>query len=104
MATIQLIDPGLKRVLDSLPVGDPDAAPKRMLEMWCPWFEGRHVVPIGETTRVLWGKWYGPPMCLLDAPLYARVLDTGEECNARWTTATPMSEIVTLTAQMTVSL
>jgi hypothetical protein len=64
------IDPALKKLLDDLPLEDPDAP---MATVWCPWCEGEHRVPVGVKVSLDFGKWYGPQMSTSDVPIYFSV-------------------------------
>lgn len=62
------MDPALKKMLDDLPLEDPDRA---MATVWVPWCEPTCEVPIGVRTDVNFGTWFGPTMRVMDVPFYA---------------------------------
>jgi hypothetical protein len=77
--SVTVLDPALGKLLDELPAGDPDKEPVPMAEVWCPWTSNRHIVLVGEATRLKFGPWAGPRMQLTGISVFARRLDTGKE-------------------------
>jgi hypothetical protein len=70
-------DPGLAKLMDSLPKGDPDAEPPNEVEVSLVWCEQTHRVRAGEQCTLKFGPWGGPPMPLSEVYLWVRNLKTG---------------------------
>lgn len=77
-----VLEPALRKLLDELPVGDPDAREPVRVELWTAWTAERHVVVANTKTRIVFGPWAGPPMRMNEIVLHGRRLDSGHE--ARW--------------------
>jgi hypothetical protein len=80
------MDPALRRLLDNLPTGDPDAVPLRaaprgpeQVEIRIPFCEGVHIVENGKPAQLQFGPWYGPVTRCADVVLHVRNLRTGVE-------------------------
>lgn len=72
-------DPALAKLLADLPDGDPDAPQPDMAEIWLPFCEGRHRIPVGQPADVNFGLWRGPTMRTEDVIIHAVNLRTGHE-------------------------
>ncbi len=77
MSELTTMDPALKKLLDDLPLEDPD---REMVTVWCPWTEGEHEIPLGVETKVDFGDWHGPDMAVTDIVLWCRY--KGDLCSS----------------------
>lgn len=100
---LQTLDPALRKLLDNLPVGDPDKAeePKKHVSISCPWTQGEHIIPMGEASEINLGMWYGPPMHSDEIPIRAHIVETGEPVSVAWTNRFYANEMCSLTATIT---
>jgi hypothetical protein len=73
---IQTIDPALRRLIDSLPAGDPDAEPE-CVEVWTDHTTRTAIVAVGSGDPMDLGEWNGPSINARDVVVRARFLGDG---------------------------
>lgn len=77
------IDPALKRLLDNLPKGDPDAQEPDQAEVWIAFCDRVQTVPVGVARSIDFGKWQGPDFPTVDIVIHAKNLRTSKETSVR---------------------
>jgi hypothetical protein len=75
--SLKPMDPALKKFMDDLPKGDPDAQPPELLEVWSGFCSRRATGPANQRTLFDLGLWQGPPMPLAEIFFHVRSLKTG---------------------------